>query len=198
MTEKTPRNRRGRSKPTGTLSHVRNLLLSLDFFLALLLAGSVGVLAAAVPAVAIASAANAIAFMGVSAAFCALSLTAMVALPGLFTPEYRYFLRQVPGGVSGALTPFAQVVLLSALATVGFAVASYVWPTSVADYSWVRGVLASLPSLLFFWSVLGAAQVVSELRRHVEREERAARLISERAAHQRGVNHGQPEGPLGK
>lgn len=125
-----------------------------------------------------------LAVAGVSAAFGALVLAVLPVLLFSLSGPYRILLRKTPHGVPGVVVPFGQSVAISLGASASAITMAIAWSiedgTSSAIWQKVVWILAaSVPLVLWLWSLGASIMLVGLMQTHLRNQETADQLEAE-------------------
>lgn len=120
----------------------------------------------------------------VSAAIATLVLTSLTVLLTTVSPEYRAYLRDVPGGVAGIALPFRIIVALGSIGALCSLVGSFAisgadgW--TVGSFDLGSAMLAAPGLVLTAWATLGCIQLTEQFVAHWTRNDKAVELEQRR------------------
>jgi len=176
MTTSQPGTQTNPSPRATRRARARALFLSADFFVGFPLGAALGAITAAFPSAVSDVPTILMAVAAIAAGLAALAIATMTVLLGSFGPAYRALLARVPGGVTGTLVPYRQVVSIAIAASVSGFVVALVWPGLTGAWWWLTATAAGVPFALFCWALLGCVQVVNQLAAHIQANELAEDL----------------------
>lgn len=96
--------------------------------------------------------------VGLAVAVTAVVVAAHTLLVSLISPAYVEVLKNAPGGLRAASTPYKVTGAVSVVAVIAGVVAM-AWPV-LADAAWANAVAIAVPYGLVTWSVVGMVQLI--------------------------------------